>query len=219
MIVILVVVLLCVFYVYWRYVWFHRDPSREIPTGKNIVSPADGRVVYIKKAAHGQMPVSEKKGRTIALKEDLKMITRGEKYLIGIFLNPFDVHVQRAPIAGKVKMVKHHKHKNLPMTMMWLRTFLSLEPFYRYSEHMWENERNIILIEGSFPVYVVQIADLIVNRVVSFVRKGSSVKKGDRIGMIKFGSQVDVAFHSKGVKVMVKEGDRVVAGETILAKY
>ena len=217
--IILIIVALFVFWLYWRYIWFFRDPERQIPPGKTVVSPADGVVVYVKKVKHNHIPVSQKKGRMIPLKEDLKMLTRGEKYLVGVFMNPLSVHVNRAPISGRVVHVRHYKHKNLVMTLMWLRTVLNIRPFYRYCEHMWENERNIILIDGVFPLYVVQIADLVVNKVECWIHHGQHVEKGERIGMIKFGSQVDVAFPSKGIHIVVKEGDRVTAGESVLARY
>ncbi|MBT7903362.1 phosphatidylserine decarboxylase [Candidatus Woesearchaeota archaeon] len=215
---IILFVLLFLLWGYWRFYFFFRDPGRIVPKGKNLVSPADGKIVYVKKVKHNEIPIPIKRGRKINLEESVKTHLRGEKYLIGIFMNPFSVHVNRAPIAGTVKKIHHYQHKNLPMTLMWLRTMLNLRPFHKFSTHMWENERNIILIQNKFPVYVIQIADLAVNKVVCWVKKNQKVSKGQRFGMIKMGSQVDVLVPSKHVKLVVKEGDNVRAGESILAK-
>jgi len=209
---------LCMAWVYWRFIWFFRDPDRAVPKGNNVVSPADGEIVYVKRIKKGVVPISVKRGRKISLKDDIKEKSSGDKYLIGVFMSPFSVHVNRAPIAGKVDHVKHYNHNNLAMTIMWFRTLLNIRPFYKYSHHMWVNERNVVLIKGKFPVYVVQIADLAVNKVVCWVKKGSKVKKGQRFGMIKMGSQVDVVLPANKVKVLVKEGDKVRAGESVLAK-
>ena len=212
-----IVILVFISWFYWRYFWFFRDPKRVSPQGNNIVSPADGTIVYAKKVKKNQIPISNKRGKFIDLSKDVKEHLTGEKYLVGIFMTPFNVHVQRAPIAGTIKKIKHYKHENLVMTLMWLRIFLNLRPFYSHCNHMWVNERQITLIKGVVPVYVVQIADLVVNKVVSFVKPRQTVKKGDRIGLIKMGSQVDLVFPTTAVELVVKEGDKVKAGESIIA--
>lgn len=212
-----IIVILIAVYCYWRFFYFFRDPERKISKDKKtIICPADGTIVYVKKVAKGIVPISNKKGREISLEKDIKKNDKEEKWLIGIFMTPFDVHVQRSPIDGKVEYCQHYKHKNLPMTLMWLRVILRLKPFYTRSLHMWENERNVVSIKGKIKVYVIQIADIAVNKVVCFLKKGQKVKKGARLGIIKFGSQVDIVLPYKRVNVKVKEGMKVKAGETVL---
>lgn len=204
----------------WRYFWFFRDPERIIPEGRNIVSPADGTVVYVKRVKKGKTPISVKKGRRIQLDELTKTKLSGSNYyLIGIFMNPFDVHVNRTPISGVVKDVHYYSGSNLPMNNFALKLYAGIISL-KDAGHIIENERNTILIEGHIPVAVVQIADHYIRKIDCFVRRGWSVVKGDRIGMIRMGSQVDLVFPlRKNIRVKVKEGDKVAAGSSVIAEY
>jgi phosphatidylserine decarboxylase len=209
----------------WRYFYFFRDPNRIIPDGRNIVSPADGTVVYIKRIENDEVPISIKKRSFIHLEELLpiqrKFSISGSKYLVGIFMHPTSVHVNRAPISGTVVHQEYISNKkNLPMTLMWWRVLLKIKPYEKFSSHIIENERNIIQINGDLPITVVQIADIYVNKIVSFVQLGKEVKKGDRIGVIKIGSQVDLIIPvEERVNIKIKEGQKVFAGSTIIADY
>ena len=216
-----VVVFVLVFlYLFWHRIYFFRDPSRETPAGRNIISAADGRVVYVKKVKRNSVPIAVKKRKKITLKEIIETKAfKGDKYLVGVFMTPIDVHVQRAPISGSVKKITHFKHKNRAMTLTWIREMLGLMPYYSGSAYLIENERKTVLFKGDLPVYVTQIADLAVNRIVTWVWEKEDVVKGQRYGMIKFGSQVDMVFPCKNVRVLVKPGERVKAGETVIAEY
>lgn len=157
--------------------YFFRDPERVPPAGDVMVAPADGQVVGIKEIASGETRVS-------------------------IFLNIFDVHVNRAPIAGKITGVLYQKGKFMVASHEAAST---------------ENEQNTLVIEGNgTQVTCRQIAGLIARRIVCYKKAGDELKAGERIGYIKFGSRVDVLFHMEW-RVVVKLGDRVAAGTTVLA--
>src|SRR4051812_7252261 len=124
MIFIITLVLICILmYVYWRFFFFFRDPERNIPPGNNLVSPADGTIVYVKKIEKDVVPISIKNKKEITLNEIFKLdIPKAEpSYLVGIFMHPTSVHVNRAPISGTVEKIVYNKSKNLPMTLMWWR--------------------------------------------------------------------------------------------------
>lgn len=217
---IVVVSLAILVYIWWRFFFFFRDPERVIPEGNNIVSPADGTVVYIKNISKGEVPLAIKRRRNIKLNEIFDLLPEDiDKWtLVGIYMHLTSVHVNRAPISGKIEKIHYRKSKNLPMTIMSLRVFLKWKPFEWKSRHIITNERNTILIKGSIPVFMTQIADLYVNRIVCFTKENQNVLKGDRIGIIKFGSQVDLLIpNTTNVKIAVKEGEKVFAGKTIIA--
>jgi phosphatidylserine decarboxylase len=158
--------------------WFFRDPDRKIPSGPVAVSPADGKVVLVRR----------KPGST----------------QVCIFMNIFDVHVNRTPIGGKVVDVTYNKGKFLVASK---------------DAASYENERNTIAVESKDGVIVsfTQIAGLIARRIVCSVTPGEFVTVGQRIGLIKFGSRVDVDFGPEW-SIEVNEGERVSAGCTILAR-
>jgi phosphatidylserine decarboxylase len=215
-----VLLIILIIYCYWRFFFFYRDPDRNVPSGNNIVSPADGTIVYIKIIDNDVVPISIKKNRSIKLEEIFKCkINSLEKsYLVGIFMHPTNVHVNRAPISGKVEKITYTKSKNLPMTIMWWRVLLGMKPYEQYSNHVLQNERNTIFFQSNIPVFVVQIADIYVNKIECWVSEQQEIQKGQRIGMIKMGSQVDMLFPSKNVsEIVVKVGQKVKAGETIIA--
>ena len=206
---------------YWRFHYFFRDPEREIPSGSNVVAPADGTVVYAHQVEAGQLPISVKNGKAIRLEEITKAeVPRGRLWHIGIFMSLFDVHVNRIPVTGTIAFAQHHKHESLSMSWMGIRSILGLRPLYQDALHITENERYTILINGEFPVYVVQIADAYVNRISCCVGTGDEVSKGQRFGRIAMGSQVDLVFpDERGMRVAVKVGQHVKAGESIVAHY
>lgn len=158
--------------------WFFRDPDRVVPQGDVAVSPADGRVVAIRDLGDGRTRLS-------------------------IFLNVFDVHVNRTPIAGVVTGIDYRPGKFGVAS---------------YEEASADNERNTITVEGNnSSVAFSQIAGLIARRIVCYVKPGERLEKGQRIGMIKFGSRVDVFFGPEW-RVSVKVGERVTAGSSVIAK-
>ena len=161
---------------------FFRDPDRVIPTGPYAVSPADGKVVAVKPDDAGGLRIS-------------------------IFLNVFDVHVNRAPIGGKVVSVIYKKGQFLVAST---------------EDASGANEQNVITVDGviaGHPTRVVfkQIAGLIARRILCYVQAGNTVETGQRIGLMKFGSRMDV-FLGPEWEVLVKAGQRVAGGSGILAR-
>ena len=157
---------------------FFRDPEREIPAGPVAVSPADGKVV--------------------AVKAESPTLNR-----ISIFLNIFDVHVNRTPIPGVVRAVHYQEGK-----------------FHVASreESSEANEQNVITVEGDGSTVVFkQIAGLIARRIVCSKKPGDRLSPGERVGLIKFGSRVDVLLGPEW-EIVVQPGMRVAAGSSILAR-
>jgi phosphatidylserine decarboxylase len=165
--------------------YFFRDPQRTAPLDPTvIVAGADGVVMSIKE---------------IREEEYLKT----DAVRVSIFLSLMDVHVNRAPVAGKI-------------------TFLGYFPgarFFTFDEKSSEfNQHNSILIEGPQTRCLVnQIVGPVARRVVHWLTVGQTVQKGDRIGMMKFGSRLDMIFPKADVEVVIKPGDRVQAGVTVVA--
>ncbi len=185
---------------------FYRDPERSPPAREDvIVSPADGEVVYVREVEDGRVPVSTKHGRDYALQELTGTpLTSEDAYVIGIGMSFLDVHVNRAPIAGRIVLRRH---------------FPGLFGSLRDPEMVFRNERATTIIEhGGLQVAVVQIASRLVRQIASFVGENEQVALGQRIGVIRLGSQVDVVVPTvTGVRVLVQPGDRVTAGESVLA--
>jgi phosphatidylserine decarboxylase len=148
----------------------------------------------------------------------------GPKILIGIFMSPFDVHHNRAPLSGTVEWIRHHppQGRNLHMSLMHWRTVLRIPPFFAGSLHLIRNERTVTKFRGAFkghPVscYTIQIAGGSVRGIETRVKAGDSIEGGEVFGMIRIGSQVDLVVPSLDcMTVRVKAGDKARAGETIL---
>jgi phosphatidylserine decarboxylase len=210
-------------FLYWRFHSFFRDPERHPPAGPVVVAPADGRVLYVCEVAPHTMPVVVKHGSEIPL-TDASLVGPGELpgVLIGIYMFPWSVHVNRAPIGGKVTQVNArpavHENRSMVRALMHLMWDLPVTDEVRAS--VAENARNTIVFEGDLSVAMVQIADRYVHQVDCFVRPGDTVERGQRVGMIRMGSQCDVFFRrTPGLQVLCQPGDRTRAGETILARY
>lgn len=185
---------------------FYRDPERVGPDRDDvIVSPADGLVIYVRKSAGGRVPVSAKHGREYTLEELTKTpLVAQEALIVGIALSFLDVHVNRAPVAGSVVLQGHHKG-----------VFRSL----KHPESLLENERATTIIErGGNQLAVVLIASRLVRRIISYVRQGDAVACGQRIGAIRFGSQVDLVLPVDwGATLCIEPGQRVIAGQSVIA--
>jgi phosphatidylserine decarboxylase len=158
--------------------YFFRDPERAIPSGPVAVSPADGKVVAVKPEG----PVNR----------------------ISIFLNVFDVHVNRTPIAGTITHVKYQPGQFLVASKEACSS---------------DNEQNVVTVKGDGGSTVVfkQIAGLIARRIVFNKKPGDHVQTGERIGLIKFGSRMDVLLGPEW-EIVVREGMRVSAGSTVIAR-
>lgn len=169
-------------------IYFFRTPVRVTPLGDDfVISPADGKVILIKKVVP---PAS------------FDMFDQ-ECYRVSIFLNVFDVHVNKVPISGTIEKVIYHPGK-----------FLNAS-FDKASD---DNERNTIVVKNDkgIKVAATQIAGLIARRIVCSVYEKSQVLAGQEFGLIRFGSRVDV-YLPLGVEPLVVVGQRAIAGETILA--
>src|SRR3954464_8230659 len=164
------------------FLWFFRDPDRTIPSDPGlIVSPADGKVTDVS---------------TVQLNGQTR--TR-----ISVFLNVFNVHVNRTPIGGVVKQVQYQRGK-------FGNAMGAIS-----SEH---NEQNIVTVEGEGQTIIFkQIAGLLARRIVFDKKVGDTITRGERIGLIKFGSRVDVVLHPD-VRVLVKVGDNVAGGSSVIAQ-
>jgi len=168
-------------------VWFFRDPDRKTPNIKNkIISPADGKICLIDRAK----PPKE-------LSMDSK-----EMFRICVFMNVFNVHVNRSPVKGTIREIVYKKGQFLNASLD------------KASE---KNERNSLIIEtdDNKEIIVTQIAGLIARRILSFVNNKDKIDAGERFGLIRFGSRVDI-YLPEGSKAAVKIGDTVKAGETII---
>jgi phosphatidylserine decarboxylase len=169
-------------------IYFFRDPLRVTPIREGIVvAPADGRVCQV---------VSVVPPRELELGE-------GPLPRISIFMSVFDCHINRSPVAGRIERVVYRAGK-----------FISAD-LDKASE---DNERNVFVIvtETGQHIAVVQIAGLIARRIVCFARESELLEAGQRIGMIRFGSRVDV-YLPVGTRVLAGEGQIAIAGETVLA--
>ncbi len=173
---VLIPVLLMVFFL-----WFFRDPQRKIPAGPGlIVSPADGLVTQA----------------------EWIETARGSRLRLSIFLNVFDVHVNRSPVSGTVRLAELRKGQFLNAMKM---------------ESALNNEQTLVLIDGGdYEVGFKQIAGLLARRIVCNLKPGDVVERGQRVGLIKFGSRVDVLLPATA-ELQVKTGMRVRGGSTVLA--
>ena len=172
---------------------FFRDPVRTTPSDdKLIIAPADGLITMIARVAP---PPELRAGDGLGEAE----CTR-----VSIFMSVFDVHINRAPISGRIKRIAYVPGK-----------FVNAD-LDKASE---DNERQHFLVEGpgGLKIGFTQIAGLVARRIVSFVREGDDVEAGERIGLIRFGSRVDV-YLPAGTSPRVLLGQRTIAGETVLAE-
>jgi len=184
---------------------FWRTPNRKIKANKNeLISPADGNIIYIKKIDKGEVPISIKRGLEAKLTEITQTdLLETPCWLIGINMTPFDVHKNCVPIDGKVILNKHITGK-----------FLSLKD----PKAIIENERNTLVVENDeMMVGIVQTASKLVKRIDSYVKVGQELKRGQWFGMIRFGSQVDLIIPANW-KINVKLGQQIYAIKTIIAK-
>jgi phosphatidylserine decarboxylase len=170
--------------------WFFRDPSRNTPVDSNlIISSADGKVCLIDEAC----PPTE-----VSMKQE-------KMKRVCVFMNVFNVHVNRSPVAGVIKNIVYKEGQFLNASLD------------KASE---KNERSSLIInsEHGADIVVVQIAGLIARRILGFVSKNQNLNQGERFGLIRFGSRVDI-YMPLDSTVKCSVGDKVVAGESVLASF
>jgi len=176
-------IILCAFITFFI-IWFFRNPERSFQEEeKVIISPADGKVIRIENV-------------------EVTGTISGRFKKISIFMNVFNVHVNRAVYSGKIEAINYHEGKFISANL---------------DKASQDNERNEIMIraEDGRPVWMVQIAGLIARRIVCWVDVGANIKKGERCGLIRFGSRVDVYLPEDSI-ISVKLKDKVKAGLTPL---
>lgn len=202
---VLVIAVTSISLILWR---FYRDPERVPPQDDNIIlSPADGKIIYVKKIEDGEIPLSEKSGRKFPLSDFIQAdVLESGGHLIGITMNYLDVHVNRAPIGGKIVLIKHIKG-----------LFVSLKK----KEAVIQNERMLTVIQNRhFKVGIVQIASRLVRKIIPYLREGNDVRSGQRIGAIRFGSQVDLILPElPSLSIEVTPEEKVKAGISIMARF
>ena len=170
--------------------WFFRDPSRNTPLDSNlIISSADGKVCLIDEAC----PPTE-----VSMKQE-------KMKRVCVFMNVFNVHVNRSPVAGIIKNIVYKEGQFLNASLD------------KASE---KNERSSLVINSNHgaDIVVVQIAGLIARRILGFVSKNQNLNQGERFGLIRFGSRVDI-YMPLDSTVKCSVGDKVVAGESVLASF
>jgi phosphatidylserine decarboxylase len=211
-------------YPFWRCYWFWRNPPRSIPSGEHFVSPADGTVVYVKRAAAQDPVIVCKQGKAASINDIAREDLGLPKILIGVFMSPLSVHYNRAPTAATVVETKQYpaEGKNLHMGSMHWRCLWRRLPIHANSPHITQNNRAVTRFRGVFrgkkmSYYVVQIGGGSVHGIDVFRKADECVEKGEIFGMIRIGSQVDLIVPDLlELRVRVEAGDRVRAGETVL---
>ncbi len=207
---------------WFRNVYFFRDPKRKIPSGDNLIlSPADGRVMYVLPVKGGEV-VCDKLGRKITVTELAKTkVADAPGWLVGIYMTPFDVHFNRAPIPGTIRVLHYHQTGvNLPMVDLWeyvnFTLFRKAVDLFAARFHL-ENERMTMELKNPrVTCYLILIADQFVNKITRFFQDEQQVSAGDKISFIERGSQTDVFIPREQVNFQVRPGDQVYAGKTIL---
>jgi len=165
------------------FLWFFRDPERRIPQQRGIiVSPADGKVTQVARV----------------------VTPEGSRLRVSIFLSVFDVHVNRSPVAGKLREVRYRKGEYLN----------AMNPVCAE-----RNEQNLAVVdcEEGYQVAFTQIAGLLARRIVFNKRVGDELGRGERVGLIKFGSRTDVLLPGDA-EPLVRPGDRVRGGASVIAR-
>ena len=167
-------------------IWFFRNPQRTTPeNGRMVISPADGRVIRIEETTSDELP-----GRTFQK--------------VSIFMNVFNVHVNRIPCSGEVRFIRYRAGKFLSANLDKASAL---------------NERNIVLLctADGREIMTVQIAGLIARRIVCWLKEGMQVSRGERFGLIRFGSRVELFLPIEST-ILVRTGDKVRAGETTIGE-
>lgn len=212
-----------------------KDPERALPAGDDIVSPADGTVLYVRRFTDGEVPVVIKERTHIPVREFLGFDDGAPRqgYIIGIYMNTFGVHVNRSPLAGRVLRREWYNGPQLDMSELEKPLLLSallpgpetLKKVFGLAPHqiaskadfITQSAREVLVIEGTHRSFVVRIADYYVGKIVTWVNEGMEVERGQRLGLITWGSQTDLIIEDDGrLEPLVTEGDYVLGASTPL---
>ena len=227
-----------------------KDPPRAPPEGPYIVAPADGTVLYVRRVEGGLIPEVVKQGVAVPIAEHLKTSTAApgtivsgpavpsRGVLIGIYMNTQGVHVNRIPSGGRVKrqIIFNGPHMDVSdaevaiitgqLVPGWtsVKKLFGLPPFdiQHDADFILKSARETLVLEDERgrEIYLVRIADYYVGKILTWVREGQAVQRGQRLGMIVWGSQTDIYIEdSEGLTVDVGVGEYVYGGETIVASY
>jgi len=218
-----------------------KDPERTAPAGNVIVAPADGTILYVRKITDGTIPMVVKKDVPVPLLEHLKFeplrpFRKG--YLIGTYMNTQGVHVNRIPNNGTI--VEQHIFNGPNMDMsetetevilsqlipgaISLKKILGMEPFdlENKADYILQSARETLVLQDhdGYYMYIVRIADFYVGKIITWVGVKDEVTRGQKLGMIVWGSQTDLFIEDRpGLKIKVEAGDYVYGAETIFATY
>ena len=213
----------------WRF-FFLRNPSRQVNADDRLIlSPADGFIVYVRRVVPDEELMSIKKGQPILLGDLLGLDDPAlprEGWLVGIFMSPFDVHYNRAPIRGFIRKIAHcfpgkSRGRNSNMFHGQSNLFFDLRPYWQGCDYLIHNERaSYVISNDKLSVYVTQIADRWARKIVT-LRDGVSVAQGEVFGLIRMGSQVDLFVpDAEGrMQVLVAERAHVRAGIDALLRF
>lgn len=218
-----------------------KDPPRTSPLGDVIVSPADGTVLYVRVINDGVIPYVVKKGVSVPIQEHIKIDSIEpfkQGYLIGIYMNTQGVHINRVPDNGRVVKRFLFNGPHMDMTAAetniilkqlipgWtaVRKLVGLNPFgiEDDADYILKSARETLVMKDQRDrsLYIVRIADYYVGKILTWVRQGEQVSRGQKLGMISWGSQTDLFIEaSPGMSIEVSDGDYVYGGETVLARY
>lgn len=188
-------------FVAWRFFFFFRNPSRVVQADDRLIlSPADGYVMYVRRVLPGEAVIAVKNGTPILL-DDLMTLNDPrlprDGWLIGIYMSPFDVHYNRAPIRGFVRKISHgfpvkSSGSNRNMFHGQSNLFFDLRPYWENCDYLIHNERaSYVFANEDRSIYVTQIADRWVRKIVTY-RENATISQGEVFGLIRMGSQVDV---------------------------
>jgi phosphatidylserine decarboxylase len=218
-----------------------KDPERHPPAGRVIVAPADGTVLYVRRVTAGTVPEVVKRGVAVPLVDHLKLDPEpplGDGWLVGIYMNTFGVHVNRVPNHGRLveQVIWNGPHMDMTAAettiiltglvpgLVTLKKLVGLPPYDTEDEadFVLGSARETLAIEDErgARLYVVRIADYYVGKILTWVAVGEAVERGERMGMISWGSQTDLFIEdSPGLRVTARVGDYVYGGESTLATY
>ena len=221
-------------FAFWRFVYFFRNPRRTISKNdRHILSPADGQVIYIRKVTNRpDEPILSIKGQNIIKLCDLMHtddpdLQAKTGYLIGVFMGPFDVHYNRAPVRGHIHKISHDfpaspwsRRSNQGMFNAISNLFFDEKPYHHDCDYLIQNERaSCIIKRPGLTVYVTQIADKLVHRIITY-KNDTEIEQGDVFSLIRMGSQVDVFLPGcERFEIKVAERQSVKAGLSVLAEW
>ncbi len=218
-----------------------KDPPRRPPPGRVIVAPADGTVLYIRRVCDGVIPEVVKQGVAVPMIDHLKTELDSpfrDGWLVGIFMNTQGVHINRVPDTGKVKRQVVFNGPHLDMTpaereiilshllpgAVSVKKWLGRPPYdlADKADFILKSARETLVLEDArgLDMYLVRIADFYVGHILTWVKVGEPVQRGQKLGMITWGSQTDLFFASSpGMQIKAEVGQYVYGGETVLATY